>query len=84
MARARTRCFQVAVAFDQLLNTFAGGWADETLSARAYRCRHQPGWRFFMEVVDTAFFWQKDHCRTAHKYEQMRLRLSPDFRKEGP
>lgn len=29
--------FQVMVAVDQLVNTLLGGWADETLSARAYR-----------------------------------------------
>ena len=28
---------QIAVAFDQLVNTLLGGWADETLSARAWR-----------------------------------------------
>lgn len=76
--------FQVLVALDQLLNTFAGGWADETLSGRTYRNRHKPGWRRFMQLVDTAFFWQKEHCRIAHKYEQMRYHLPHDFRKDGP
>ena len=28
---------QIAIAFDQILNTIAGGFADETLSARMYR-----------------------------------------------
>ena len=30
---------QVAIAFDQLINTLLGGYADETLSARAHRMR---------------------------------------------
>lgn len=29
--------FQVLVALDQLVNTLAGGYADETISSRAYR-----------------------------------------------
>lgn len=28
---------QVLIAFDQLINALLGGWADETLSSRAWR-----------------------------------------------
>lgn len=34
---ARSWAHQVFIACDQLLNAILGGWADETLSARAYR-----------------------------------------------
>ena len=30
---------QIAIAFDQLINAVLGGYADETLSARAHRMR---------------------------------------------
>lgn len=72
--------FQVMVAVDQLINTFLGGWADETLSARAWRhkldgSRSWPAW-----VIDHLFFWQKDHCRTAWQSELDRAHLPPSLR----
>lgn len=76
--------FQVLVALNQLLNALTGGWADEMLSARTYRNRHKPAWGHFMRLIDTLFFWQKEHCRQAHRYEQLRFQLPPDFRKDGP
>ena len=53
--------FQVMVAIDQLVNTLLGGWADETLSARAWRhkldgSRSWPAW-----IIDHLFFWQDNH-----------------------
>ena len=41
--------FQILVAFDQLINTCIGGYADETLSSRAWRhkldgSRSWPSW----------------------------------------
>lgn len=74
--------FQIAVAFDQLINTFFGGWADETLSSRAWRhkldgSRSWPAW-----IIDHVFFWQKDHCRTAWESELNRAHLPPAMRGE--
>lgn len=43
--------FQIAVAFDQLVNTLLGGWADETLSARAWR--HKLDGSIIIEVILT-------------------------------
>lgn len=34
---ARMRFKQIPIALDQFVNTLFGGWADETLSCRAWR-----------------------------------------------
>lgn len=75
-----TDYFQVLVALDQLANTFLGGYADETLSSRAYRhkkdgSRSWPAW-----VIDHIFFWQDEHCKTAYESELERAQLPPEFR----
>lgn len=72
--------FQVLIAFDQLLNTFIGGMADETLSARAYRHsieengREWPVW-----IINHLFFWQKEHCYQAYLSEKARSHLPKDY-----
>ena len=67
--------FQILVALDQLVNTFLGGMADETLSARAWR-NHLKGERtWLVKVIDTLFFWQTEHCRTAYESEVERKQL---------
>ena len=66
---------QFLVAVDQLINTIFGGWADETLSSRAWR--HQ-NWQY--RFIDRLFFWQKDHCKSSFESEQNRLQLPPEFR----
>ena len=53
--------FQILVAFDQLINTCIGGYADETLSSRAWRhkldgSRSWPSW-----FINKIFFWQDNH-----------------------
>ena len=41
------RLEQIPIAIDQLVNTFFGGWADETISSAAWRKRDEGnGWRF--------------------------------------
>ena len=74
--------FQVVVAIDQLANTLLGGMADETLSARAWR-HHLDGSRDWpYKLIDTLFFWQKDHCHTAYESELKRRQLPVDYREE--
>lgn len=70
---------QSAIAFDQLLNTFFGGYADETLSARAYRLRNK-GWERWYKVFNTVFFWQENHCKAAYDSELERKHLPKDYR----
>lgn len=70
---------QLAIAVDQLGNALIGGWADETISARAWRQRHKRRWRLVMRVVDSVFEWfgQVDHCRLAHEAELWRRQSAP-------
>ena len=71
--------FQVLVAVDQLINTFVGGYADETLSARAWR-RHLRGKNDACWVIDHLFFWQDQHCKQAYESEINRSQYPPEYR----
>jgi hypothetical protein len=70
------RLAQVLIALDQLANAICGGWADETLSSRAYR--ESPRAEKF---INTLFFWDKDHCYESYVSEQLRTQLPPELRK---
>jgi hypothetical protein len=73
---------QNLIALDQAVNAFLGGYADETLSSRAYRMqqKHQPHWGWMAQAINKIFFWQKDHCRGAFRAEELRRQLPPEFR----
>lgn len=75
------RIEQIPIAIDQLINTICGGWADETISSVAWRKRHEGrGWAFLRALIDTLFFWQQDHCRTAFESELKRRQLPEELR----
>ena len=78
----RNNGLQFLIALDQVLNTLIGkGWADETLSARAYRCRNKTkAWNWAYRTIDKIFFWQDDHCYIAHLREMTRAQLPPEYR----
>lgn len=72
--------FQVLLALDQLANTLLGGYADESLSSRAWR-HHVDGSRSWPRwVIDHIFFWQEEHCKTAWESELERSHLPPSMR----
>lgn len=72
---------QIAVAFDQFINTLFGGWADETLSCRAWRQREKKRrWKIIRRVIDALFFWQKGHCKRAFESELKRRHFPPEMR----
>lgn len=76
---------QWLIAVDQLINTTwpFSGWADETLSARAYRMHTKRlRWRIAMKLIDAVFFWQVFHCMQAFQAEQKRRHLPPEYRDE--
>lgn len=78
------RLKQIAIAVDQLGNTLLGGWADETLSARAYRNRFSSnGWRLLYSLINDVFFWMPDHCRAAFESEKSRRQLPAEYRDVG-
>ena len=76
----------VLIAIDQLVNTLV--WAegeglgspDETISARAWRLRDR-NWRWASarKVIDTIFFWDKNHCQTSFESEAQRHQLPPEY-----
>lgn len=55
------------------------GWADETISSRAYR-KSLKGDRYFMDVIDSIFFWHPDHCQKSYESEKIRNQLPPELR----
>jgi len=74
---------QFLIALDQTLNTVIKvgidgyGYADEMLSARAWRLRTQSN---LCVWIDALFFWDKNHCEECYKIEQERLQLPPEYR----
>ena len=75
------RLDQIPIAIDQLITTLFGGWADETISSVAWRKRHEgKGWAILRRVIDTLFFWQTNHCRSAYESEKNRRQLPPELR----
>lgn len=103
LRRVAHAAHELFIALDQLANTLMffgnlGTWADETLSARAWR-QGNPGeswqWVAFRVVIDALFSWQdvylrlRDgewpahrHCRRAYETERARLGIHPQYRQE--
>src|SRR5690625_1722868 len=71
---------QLLIAIDQLVNAALFGWADETLSSRAYRTLYKRRWRVIMRVINGIFFWQENHCRDAYLFERDKGHVPPEFR----
>lgn len=72
---------QVLIALDQLANTLIGGWADESISARAFRMhRHSRRWNQAMKLIDTLCFWEPAHCQLAWLGERARNQLPVEYR----
>lgn len=69
---------QVLIAFDQLVNAVFGGWADESLSSRAWRTRDQHPYLY--RVIDAIFFWDVNHCEESYQSERDRIHLPPELR----
>lgn len=72
--------YQVLIALDQLINTFLGGMADETLSSRAYRHSMNGSRKWPQRLIDLLFFWQPDHCKQAYLSEMERAHLPKGMR----
>ena len=72
--------FQILVALDQLMNTFFGGYADETISSRSHRAYVSGKRKWTRNVVNALFFWQKDHCKEAYESEIERSQLPVEMR----
>ena len=78
---------QVLIALSQLGNTLLGGYADETMSARAWRTSQKDRWPGVLTqpLIDWIFLVitfgrDKDHCRKAYESERLRTQLPVDLR----
>ena len=72
---------QVLIALDQFVNTLFCGYADETLSSRAYRhAEIKKDRRWPMVIINALFFWQDEHCKRAYESEIERAQLPPGMR----
>jgi len=73
---------QILIALDQMFNAVCGGWADETLSARAHRCK----WKKRERWINSLFRWEKNsegkrnHCEQAYEHEIDRKDLPEEYR----
>lgn len=101
LRRVAHAAHELFIALDQLANVliFAfnlGTYADETLSARAWR-QSRTGrplrWAIFRRVIDALFIWQDAylrirtgrwpedrHCERAYNSERARMGLHPEYR----
>lgn len=75
---------QILIALDQLANTLAGGYADETISSRCYRntkLKDSPKnrWVFFYTLINT-LFCNKNHCKESYQSEVLRRQYPNDFK----
>lgn len=73
---------QILISLDQLLNAICNGYADETLSSRAWR-HYDDGSRKWPKVlIDAILFFDKDHCHQSYLSEIERRQLPPSMRKK--
>lgn len=76
---------QVFIALDQLVNALLRGWADESLSSRAWRMwvKGKPMGRFWRPLIDTLFWIQArdfNHCQRAYEHEKQRYNSPAEMR----
>ena len=74
---------QNLLALDQWINALLGGWADETLSSRAWRTEQRCAalGRVFRPLIDLlALPFERDHCRKSFDSEREQRQLPPEFR----
>ena len=72
---------QVLLGKDQLGNPYAAGWADESISARAWRCQGMSyRWHWMRIIIDGLFFWQPNHCEQAWLDEKLRRQMPATYR----
>ena len=70
---------QVLIAVDQLINALLWGFADETLSARAWRMQHRSRrWGFARRLFDALL--GPEHCFESYISERLRAQSPPEER----
>lgn len=79
----RHHLLQILIALDQLVNALLGGWADETLSSRAWRTEAKGrAWgRVTRPLIDAlASPFEREHCRASFESERDGRQLPPEAR----
>ena len=73
------RAWNIAVAQDQSANCVAGGWPDETISARAHRgaCNWETKWAKWQRRIDAIF--GPGHCEQAYATEMARKQMPKEY-----
>lgn len=77
---------QLLIAIDQTLNVLifffskSGAFADETLSAHAFRLEMERGITWPRKLIDALLFFDKDHCQESYMSEIERRQLPPAMR----
>lgn len=67
MTYIKTYLSRIAAWLSQGINcVFLAGHHDMTVSARCYINRHNPRWNRDRKIINTLFFWQKDHCKQSY------------------
>ena len=85
----KQRLLNLLIAFDQLayvLLTLGAGHPDETLSAAAWRWERSGRLvgRVLRPLVDTLFWFDPEHCRTAFESEVQRKHLPAEYQEVQP
>lgn len=75
-----SRAKNILIAVDQLINTVAGGYPDETFSSRCWRWSKDGKRDWPRKIVDDILFWDKDHCRESYESELLRRQCPPEMR----
>ena len=86
MQRLMSWLLQVLIAIDQLGNALLfAGWADETISARAWRQRAKWQWRIARLLIDGLFrlFGSADHSRQSFDSEATGQHLPQELRRKS-
>ena len=73
---------QILIALDQLVNALIGGWADETLSSRAWRMERagKPWGRLLRPLIDALMFFDPQHCFSSFRAEREQRQQPPECR----
>ena len=72
---------QNLIALDQAINAIFFGYADETISARTYRMSlHSKPWMILRRIIDSIFFFDKNHCYTSWVSEYEKHQLPEEYR----
>lgn len=77
---------QLLIALDQLANVLIGlignrqAWADETMSAHAWRMQLEHDRTWARKLIDTLFWFDKNHCKESYESEVLKRQLPPSMR----